>query len=243
MKAPSAEPKYVRPQITPLLRFARNIRHPLNRFLARQSLIGQQPVFEPGVLPQLAPIKEHFDAMRAEAQKLLEDRRDIPPLGEISPDHRRIASDGKWKSLFLGGYGYNSQENLKKCPQIARAIADTPGVVMAFLSIMEPRTHVPRHRGLTKGWLNCHLPLVIPENGRCEIAIDDELYQWKLNQWFVFDETFPHEVWNESDEPRLVLFLQVKRPMRWPGKALSKLIYTVIRRSSFVQDVRRKLGN
>ena len=58
----------------------------------------------------------------------------------------------------------------------------------------------------------------------------------------MFDETNRHQVWNERAEPRVVLFLQVKRPMRPIGRLAADLLIRVIRRTSFVQDIRRNLA-
>ena len=64
---------------------------------------------------------------------------------------------------------------------------------------------------------------------------------WREGEWLAFDETYVHRVWNETSEPRVVLFLQVLRPMRLAGRLAARVIQAGIRRTSFVQDVRRKL--
>lgn len=239
----TASPRsFLRPKQSISVRFGKAIRDPVNSFFAKQSLIGDSPIIDADQLPGLHSIRPQWQIMRKEALALLQRRSNIPPLGEVSPDHRRIARDENWKSLFLSGYGYQSEHNRALCPAISKAIDQIPGLVTAFLSIMEPGTHVPSHRGLTKAWLNCHLPLVLPDDsGRCEIEIAGSTYRWREGEYLVFDETYRHEVWNLSSQPRLILFMQLRRPMRWPGKALSNVIYHMIRRSSFVQDVRRKL--
>ncbi|MXP48151.1 aspartyl/asparaginyl beta-hydroxylase domain-containing protein [Altererythrobacter luteolus] len=234
---------YVRPRQKPLVRIGKRLRDPVNRFLAGQSLIGDTPVIDARLIPGLNEVAREWSAMRDEIIPLMREREIIPPLGKISPDHRRIASSPAWKSFFFQGYGYHAADNQARCPLIADAISRIPGVVVAFLSIMEPGTHVPRHRGLTKSWLNCHLPLMLPKDGkRCEIAVDGTTHQWREGEWFVFDETYPHEVWNMSDEPRVMLLLQVQRDMKLPGRIATRMLYHAIRRSSFVGDVKNAVG-
>lgn len=219
------------------------MRDPLNRFLVRQSLTTTEPIVPADTLAGLDALQANWRAIQAEALTLLEERGQIPAFGKISPDHRRIASGPQWKSFFFEGYGFRSRANCEKCPETARLLRHVPGLVVAFFSIMEGDTHVPRHKGLTKAWLNCHLPLIVPTKpGRCEMQVDDRTVTWTEGKWLVFDETFPHEVWNDTGQPRVVLMLQVRRPMRWPGRALAKLLYESIRRTSFVQDVRQALG-
>jgi len=240
---PQSAERYVRPKQKPIVRFGKAIRDPVNRFLASQSLVGDSPVIDSSLVPGLNEVAHEWRAMRDEIEPLMIERVDIPPLGKISPDHRRIASTSAWKSFFFQGYGFHSQANEARCPRVVDAIGRIPGVVVAFLSIMEPGTHVPRHRGLTKSWLNCHLPLILPNDGkRCEIAINDEIRQWSEGEWLVFDETYPHEVWNESSQPRVMLLLQVQRQMKWAGRAATRAIYHAVRRSPFVGDVRKAVG-
>jgi ornithine lipid ester-linked acyl 2-hydroxylase len=162
---------------------------------------------------------------------------------KFPPDHRRIAQNAGWKSLFFEGYGYKSIPNRARCPKTAALIDQVPNVVVAFFSIFEPGTHIAPHYGVTKAMLNVHLALVVPpEPARCEIRVRDEIRRWTPGEFMIFDETFNHEAWNESSQPRLVLFLQVMRPMRWPGRMLGKLFLWSLKRTSYVQDARRAIG-
>ncbi|WP_170304654.1 aspartyl/asparaginyl beta-hydroxylase domain-containing protein [Croceicoccus estronivorus] len=206
-------------------------------------MIADTPFVDPAAIEGLGDLQRHWRVIQTEAMHLIDTREVIPPLGEISPDHRRIARTAAWKSFFFQGYGFRSDANCARCPHTAELIDRVPGVVVAFFSIMEPGTHVPLHRGLTKAWLNCHLPLMVPDSDkRCEIEVAGTGAQWREGKWLVFDETYPHEVWNDTDQLRVVLFLQVRRPMRPAGRLASQLIYQGVRMSSFVQDARRAIG-
>lgn len=240
---PEARERYTRPRQSPLIRMGKRLRAPVNRWFARQSLIGDAPVLRADHLPCLRELHRDWRVVREELLPLLAERRSIPAFGKISPDHRRIANSSAWKSFFFEGYGFKARQNRARCPQTAAMLDRIPGLVVAFFSIMEPGTHVPRHRGLTKAWLNCHLGLSVPAGqGRCEMEVDGKPVRWIEGEWLVFDETNAHEVWNETCEPRVVLFLQVRRPMRWPGRLAAQLLYEIIRRTGFVQDVKKAIG-
>ena len=237
---PDARERYVRPQQSALIRMGKKLRDPVNRWLARQSLVGDEAILPASALPCLAELEREWHIVRQELAPLLKERGAIPAFGKLSPDHRRIANSSAWKSFFFEGYGFKATRNRARCPQTAAMLDRIPGLVVAFFSIMEPGTHVPKHRGLTKAWLNCHLGISVPEGrGRCEMDVNGNAVGWREGVWLVFDETNPHEVWNEADAPRVVLFLQVRRPMRWPGRMAARLIYEIIRRTGFVQDVKK----
>jgi len=235
--------KYAPAKDTPAVWIGKRVRRPLNRWLAGQSLIGRAPFFSEAQVPGISILRDNWQVIREEALAVLADRDNVPPLAEISPDHRRIAQNAGWKSLFFIGYGYKSAPNRARCPKTAALIDQVPDVIVAFFSIFEPGTHIAPHYGVTKAMLNVHLPLVVPpESDRCELRVRDEVRRWTPGEFLIFDETFNHEAWNESREPRLVLFLQVLRPMRWPGRVMGKLFLWGIRRTSYVQDARVAIG-
>jgi len=46
-------------------------------------------------------------------------------------------------------------------------------------------------------------------------------------------------VWNMTDEPRVVLFVHVRRPVRFPGSLVAGGFLQAIKWSPFVRDARR----
>jgi beta-hydroxylase len=232
------------PPLPPLYRVGKRLRHRISAIIARSSTVGDTPVYDPSLFPWVAPLEARWEAIRDEAARLLAHEAGIPPLAEISPDHRRIAPPGKWKSFFLIGYGYRLEENCSRCPQTAAAVAGIPGLNSAFFSILAPGAHIPRHRGVTKAILTAHLGLVVPARREaCRMQVADELLVWEAGKVLVFDDTDYHEVWNDTDEMRVILLLQFRRPTGWIGRAVGSLFLGAVRRSRFVQDARASLGD
>ncbi|MEP3052371.1 MAG: aspartyl/asparaginyl beta-hydroxylase domain-containing protein [Erythrobacter sp.] len=235
--------QYVRGKQSALVRLGKRLRDPINAWFARQSLIGDQAIIDAELMPVLDELGANWEIVREELLPLIVDRGNIPAFGKISPDHRRIANTNQWKSFFFEGYGFQSEGNRATCPRTTAFLDALPNLVVAFFSIMEPGTHVPRHRGLTKAWLNCHLPLVVPQPAdQCRMEVANSNVHWREGEWLIFDETNPHEVWNNTDEIRVVLFLQIRRPMTRLGNIAARAIYEAIRRTSFVRDTRKAIG-
>ena len=62
-----------------------------------------------------------------------------------------------------------------------------------------------------------HLALKVPEpREQCRIRVGDEIVTWEEGRSLIFDDTYEHEVWNDTDDERVVLFLDVVRPLRFP---------------------------
>jgi aspartyl/asparaginyl beta-hydroxylase (cupin superfamily) len=220
-----------------LRRWLRKRRHDLNRFMARFSLVGDPPVFPRGAFSWTAELEKEWWAIREEADAVV---GQAPSLGSVSPDHRRLDEDGLWRSYFLWGYGYRLPDHCEQCPRTAALVERIPGLVSAFFSIHDPGAHLPLHRGVTKGMVTGHLGLhVAAAPSLCRMQVEDHLLHWEEGRMFVFDDTYRHEVWNDGDEPRVILLVHVARPLRWPGALLSWLFFTGLRFSPFVQDLRR----
>lgn len=212
----------------------------INAIVARASRIGNHPFYETRNFPWIAALEENWEAIRAEAANVLQDLSKVPPLAEISPDHRRIAPAGKWRSFFLYGYGYKVDANCDACPQTAALLKKVPGLNSALFSILVPGTHIPAHTGVSKAILTCHLGLQVPrEADKCRMRVDTEYTTWTEGKAFVFDDMFNHEVLNDTDDTRIILLVQFRRPMRPLGRLVGGLFIWAVKKSRFVQDARR----
>lgn len=155
----------------------------------------------------------------------------------------RIAPDNKWRSFFFEAHGYEVLANRVRCPNTAAILDRIPDLVTAFFSVMEPGTHVPRHKGFTKALLNIHLGLRVPAGPeRCRIQVADQSCGWADGEILMFDESFPHEVWNDSEGPRAILFIQVLRPMRRHGRLLARITVRFVNLTKYVQQARHAIG-
>jgi aspartyl/asparaginyl beta-hydroxylase (cupin superfamily) len=226
-----------------LLRTGKKLRPLVNRAAAAASLVPDAPVLDPGLLPWTAGVQAQWRTIRAEAGAVLASGAKIPALRDVSPDHARIAPDDSWRSFFLVGYGAQIAANCRHAPATTRLVEQIPGLNSAFFSILGPGCHIPRHKGVTKGLLTWHLALRVPRRPElCRMEVGGETVVWREGQGVLFDDTYDHEVWNESPELRLILLVQVSRPMRWPGRLLPDLFLWTIRRSAFVRDAKRNLA-
>lgn len=80
----------------------------------------------------------------------------------------------------------------------------------AMFSLLAPRTRIPPHTGVANTRLVCHLPLIVPPN--CGFRVGETTREWRVGEAFVFDDTIEHEAWNESDELRVVLIIDLWAP-------------------------------
>ncbi len=212
----------------------------LERFIARSSVLGNPAFFDPHQFDWVADLEANWTAIRKELDAVLEHRDRLPNFQDISTDQTGITTDDKWKTYFLFGFGYKAEKNCERCPETTRLIEEIPGMKTAFFSILSPHKHIPEHRGVYKGFLRYHLGVVVPEpKAACRIRVGDKTAYWQEGKSLLFDDTYPHEVWNDTDGERVVLFMDIVRPLRFPVSILNEVIIRLVRRSAYIQDARK----
>ncbi|MGA2469576.1 MAG: aspartyl/asparaginyl beta-hydroxylase domain-containing protein [Solirubrobacteraceae bacterium] len=214
---------------------------PLERWLGRSSLVGDQPFFEVQQFPWAQTIEAEWQKIRAELDSVLQDQEHLPNFQDISVDQATMTTDDRWKTYFLYGYGFKSEANCAACPQTARLCKQIPGMKTAFFSILAPGKHLPAHRGPYKGVMRYHLGLLIPEPAEeCAIRVDTETRHWAEGKSMIFDDTYDHEAWNHTAGTRVVLFVDFVRPLRQPAKLVNWLVLWAIAFSPFIGDAKRR---
>ncbi|MDT8321300.1 MAG: aspartyl/asparaginyl beta-hydroxylase domain-containing protein [Xanthomonadales bacterium] len=212
----------------------------MERRVRAGSRVGVGPFFEASDFPWLPALQSEWQAICADAQAVLKLRERLPAFQDISEDVAYINKDDQWKTFMLVGYGLRSARNLAACPATARALRHIPDLRTAFFSILEPGKRIPPHRGPYNGVLRLHLGLVIPQAAeRCWIRVGEQRRQWSPGGVLLFDDALEHEVHNDTDEPRVVLFVDFLRPCRWPLSWLNRLLVFLARYSPLVQSARR----
>ncbi len=148
-------------------------------------------------------LEESFVAVRDEVADLLNMHRD--EFGMFRTDFENFV-DG-WNTFIFYVNGRRQDANCERAPVLA-AIADNliqyEEGELTMLSVLNPHAHIPPHVGPLNGILRCHLPLFVPKG--CGLQVGGEKVEWQEGRILVFDDSFVHDVWNDSDELRIVLF-------------------------------------
>lgn len=204
---------------------------------------GRLPVWERRASPWLERLESHTPEIQRELAEVLKVPEEIPHLHDLMSDQRRLTLQAQWKSFFLLIAGEPVVRNAERCPATMAALREVPGIQTAMFSILAPRAHIPEHRGIFNGFLRFHLGLVTPaDREACWIRVATQRVHWRTGTCFVFDDTFPHEVYNNTDEMRVVLLCDIERPLPPPLSWLSRLVMAGLRRSRLVREPLEKLN-
>lgn len=205
-----------------------NFLGPLNCLFYAFSKVENTPYIDPGQFPELDILKENWQKIRDEAvglnsQEAIKASEQRDDLGFNS-----FFKTG-WKRFYLKWYGSDLPSASRLCPETCRMLADIESVKGAMFAMLPPGARLVRHRDPFAGSLRYHLGLVTPNNDGCFIEVDGERYSWRDGEAVMFDETYLHFAENTTESNRIVLFLDIKRPVKlafvdWINSAFSKIV-------------------
>lgn len=187
---------------------------PVNTLLYLCSKVPARPYLSPDDFPELKPLQENWQEIRAEALNLLR-------AGEIkrSEQHNDAGFNSffksGWKRFYLKWYGDNHPSAMQLCPKTTELLNGIGSVKAAMFAELPPGSRLVRHRDPYAGSLRYHLGLSVPNDPACFISVDGERYHWRDGEAVMFDETYIHHAENETDKDRIILFCDVERPMKY----------------------------
>lgn len=243
MTNPADKPKHLdNPRRKFVKKTGKKLVRAIARFQSRQSAVPDTPKLDNSHFDFLTPFVENWETIRDEAQEVLKFKDDIPAFQELSPDQYRLAKGKNWRTFVLFGFGERLETNTRLTPKTAALLEKVPNIQLAMFSILAPGYHIPAHTGVTKGILRTHLGLIIPkEHEKCRIRVGDTITPWKPGEIFVFDDTYEHEVWNDTDEERVILLFDFDRPMKFWGRILNASFVKIMKMTAYYQEPRKNL--
>ena len=162
--------------------------------------------------PQLLNIDANYQQIRGELAALLPRTEAMGLVHETINGHPEVKG---WRVLYIYVRGMHRFPNQEHFPHTIAVLDSIPNVVDAWFSALEPGKSIPAHRGIYRGFLRYHTAFKVPASNPPRIRVKDEFYTWKEGESVMFDDRHEHEVYNESDETRLVMIVDVMRPLPW----------------------------
>jgi aspartate beta-hydroxylase len=142
----------------------------------------------------------------------------LPYIGkqEESETWRSLAGRTDWSAVHFWNDALPNERALARFPKVRAALERLPLVtsggtpVEAFLSILKPRTRIPPHFGNANHRLTVHLPLIVPAG--CGVEVAGEARETRFGRLMIFDDSYEHSAWNDSEAARIVLIFEIWHP-------------------------------
>lgn len=179
------------------------------------------PIFDDKHLPCLRQLELAFSEIRREyltmqSQSSSELRPYVESAAGLGNSWQPLVGSLKWSSIHLYKQGQPNRRVLDLFPRTWEVLRELPllrtrGAPREVLfSVLRGGQRIPRHYGLSNTDATVHLPLVVPHDAA--IRVVDTIHHWQVGNAFAFDDSFDHESWNKSSEPRVNLLFEVWHP-------------------------------
>lgn len=194
---------------------------PLQRPLEFYPGLNTREIHDGERFPWVAVLEDAFPILQGEFTRLAESG------SSFSTVYRAQTSTGEWAASYLWAFGQKVEETCRLCPETVRILSSIPGVAefgTTMYSGLAPHTQITPHFGYSNAKLRCQLPLRVP--GRCKLKVGDQEIEQREGKCIVFDDSFLHSAWNDSDEPRFVLVFDFFHPDLTPEEVqyLARLV-------------------
>ena len=187
---------------------------PFNTLIYLCSAVPRDPILPAKDFPQLKKLKDEWRTIRAEALALHDEGKIDYNADQQDLTFLSFKKLG-WKRFHMKWYGDFLPSAAQRCPRTVELLKSVPGINAAAFTLLPPGSKLGRHRDPFASSLRYHLGLACPKQPGCSIWIDGLEHTWKDGEDLVFDETYVHWAANKTDEPRLILFVDFTRPLRF----------------------------
>ena len=185
-------------------------RHPQQRPTDFHESLPQLPLYDTADLWFVRYLEDQFPIIRDEVLRVVE-----PSAEGFSPVEEPLVGRGRWEEMIFYEGGIRMERSCALFPETAAIVSRISEAVMStgviMLSWLHPNTHIVPHCGATNSRLRVHLGIRVPDGA--SMRVGDKHIVWREGRCLVFDDSFEHEVWNKSSQPRVVLLFDIVHPM------------------------------
>ncbi|GLS26646.1 aspartyl/asparaginyl beta-hydroxylase domain-containing protein [Marinibactrum halimedae] len=164
--------------------------------------------FLPQDYPWSLDFENHYASIRREVDNIF-NNVDVGsiPLG--------VDQFPKAHSVLVAQQGKVEEEAKQLLPTLAQVVGNVPSLANAELSILAPGAELRLHKSAFRCFLRMHLGIIIPKGDVC-LELEGERLEWQEGKVMIFDDFYPHRAWNKTEHTRVILMVDLFRPMpKW----------------------------
>jgi beta-hydroxylase len=190
---------------------------------------GRKPVFATSFVRGLELIRQKFDIIRDEAKSLLDAGVFQRPPAVDDPGLNSFEKGG-WRRYPIKWHRPSCRPSaVSACPQTCSILEKIPAIRSAMFVVLPPGGRIGRHHDPLATSLRYHIGLITPNSEKCALMLDGQAYPWHDGMELLFDQTYLHSAFNETDQPRVILFCDVDNPnLRWGVKHLAGAVNALV---------------
>ena len=156
----------------------------------------------------------------------------------------KIVDNGKvkaWRLINIKVGNEYTKDAYKHFPFLVKLLKNLPEVCSCAISILQEGVHIPIHVGYYKGIMRYMMPLIVPKDRKnVFLVVNEKKYNWTEGVGVLWDDNFPHKVYNNTKEIRVVIYMDIIRPLPGLLNNFNKYILKLTCNSKIVKDEIKK---
>ena len=156
----------------------------------------------------------------------------------------KIVDNGKvkaWRLINIKVGNEYTKDAYKHFPFLVKLLKNLPEVCSCAISILQEGVHIPIHVGYYKGIMRYMMPLIVPKDRKnVFLVVNEKKYNWTEGVGVLWDDNFPHKVYNNTKEIRVVIYMDIIRPLPGLLNNFNKYILKLTCDSKIVKDEIKK---
>jgi aspartate beta-hydroxylase len=168
--------------------------------------LSARPIHQVEQFPMARILEEAAPAIQEEVRRVTAEGG-----ADAEAPWQSLLSRGRWEQVIFFERGRRFPHAFRAFPRTGEALDGIasrfalPGLVS--LLWLYPGSHLVPHCGHTNALLRIHLGIKVPAGA--EMRVGAVRVVWQEGKCLVFDDSFEHEVWNNGNEVRVILLMDV----------------------------------
>jgi beta-hydroxylase len=156
----------------------------------------------------------------------------------------KIINNGKikaWRLINIKIGNNYTKDAYNHFPFLVKLLENIPEICSCAISILQEGVRIPIHVGYYKGIMRYMMPLIVPKDKENVFLVVNEIkYNWTEGVGVLWDDTYPHKVYNNTKEIRVVIYMDIIRPLPNLLCKFNKFIVKLASNSQIVKDEIKK---
>ena len=197
--------------------------------------------------PELQVIEDNWQTIRDEALALYENghiavKDDLPGSS--------FYKDNRWTSFYLKAYDCDIPSARALAPNTMALIDQVPSMSLALFACLNPGKKINKHHDPFAYTVRYSMGLSTPNSDQSGLMVNGKDYKWHDGDSVIFDETYIHRAYNDSEKPRKILKTDLERTLKiqWVQKVYYRFgsffnsLFLVDNIDSSISGIGNKLG-
>jgi beta-hydroxylase len=146
--------------------------------------------------------------------------------------------DKQWRIQLIKMLDVYAKDIESQLPNLCKSLDQSPEIVSCVLSVLDPGVKIPMHVGYYKGLMRYMLPITVPKDrDNIWLNVNGLKYTWTEGDGILWDDTYPHAVYNRTNEKRIVLYMDVLRETNMPyyAKLVNKFTVRILKAAKLAE--------